>query len=151
MAFPVALAAMMAMSAAKAFSDKEQEKKDRQYQAEVIRNSPWTGMRPDQVRRADTFGTMAQGVGSGMAMDQSIDANSRQNALLDSQKGAWDRSNQPAMTSSVAPPTGNMSMADGSIGGPMTDEQKFSNFMNRNQRGPSFQGSGWPGQQYASR
>ena len=74
---------------------KRNEKAERKYNAQVIRYSPWTGMRPDPVQRADATGTMMQGALSGAMLGQGIETANAQNALLEQQKAAMARSMSP--------------------------------------------------------
>lgn len=46
-------------------SDKPNEEADRRLAAETARYSPWTGMRPGQIKRANLVGNVMQGAGAG--------------------------------------------------------------------------------------
>jgi hypothetical protein len=89
------LVASLAISAAKSHSDSQKEKADRQYQSELIRNSPWTGMQSTLPQRADTFGTMAQGLATGLSLDQAMDSQEKQNEMLDAKKAYFERGAGP--------------------------------------------------------
>lgn len=52
--------------------DRPQEARDRRQAAETARWSPWTGMQPGPIKRADPFGSVAQGALTGMAMGQRV-------------------------------------------------------------------------------
>lgn len=47
------------------YLDKKAEAKDRQEQAAIARYSPWTGMKPTPVKRADPLGSTMQGAMGG--------------------------------------------------------------------------------------
>lgn len=54
--------------------DKPQADKERQYQAETARWSPWTGIQSKYVQNPSLFGGMLQGGMAGAAFGQGIDA-----------------------------------------------------------------------------
>lgn len=131
-----ALIAMLAMSAAKAKSDQDKEARDRKYQAELIRNSPWTGMQSTAPQRADTFGTMSQGLATGLAMDQATDHQHAQNDLLNSQKAYYDRGTAgPATGGGAGGPTATAMTAQS----PYEEEEnsKFDQYMQTGRVGRS--------------
>ena len=56
------------------YVDRPVEEKDRELQAATARFSPWTGLAPRDVKRADPFGSVLQGGMTGLQMDQSMTA-----------------------------------------------------------------------------
>ncbi len=61
------------LGAAKHFvSDKPNEEADRRLAAETARYSPWTGMRPGQIKRANLIGSVMQGGGAGALVGSGI-------------------------------------------------------------------------------
>ena len=102
MAFPVAMAAMMAASAYKAKQDQNKADRDRMVEAEVMRNSPWTNMKPNRVQDPDGTGTMMQGAASGYAMDQNMASQQNQQDLQKAQID-WYKNNpgSPAATNTA--------------------------------------------------
>lgn len=52
--------------------DKPGEEADRKLAAETARYSPWTGMRPGQVKRANLGGTLIQGGATGALLGQQL-------------------------------------------------------------------------------
>lgn len=86
-----AMAAGAGLGAAKYYlNDKDQEKRDRQQQAEIARYSPWTGMKPESVQSASLFNDALQGGTMGMGMGQSMDAANAQEAMNAKQGGLID-------------------------------------------------------------
>lgn len=57
----------------KAYRDQQNEKGDRELAAITARYSPWTGMRPQPVKTADYFGSMAEGALGGASFGQNVD------------------------------------------------------------------------------
>lgn len=54
------------------FVDKPREERDRRLAAETIRNSPWTGMRPEKIRESDLLGNMLQGGVTGLGVQSAL-------------------------------------------------------------------------------
>ena len=50
--------------------DRPAEDKDRELQAATAKFSPWTGLSPRDVKRADPFGSALQGGMTGLSMQQ---------------------------------------------------------------------------------
>lgn len=69
MPIPV-IAAMAALGLAKGLMDKGKEDKDRRQAAEMARWSPWTGMKPNDIRQSDVMGSTMQGGMTGAMMGQ---------------------------------------------------------------------------------
>lgn len=70
--------------------DKPQEKKDRQIAAVTAQYSPWTGMKPQDVKQSSAFGDVLQGGTMGLGMGQNLQAAANQNAMQDKQGGLID-------------------------------------------------------------
>lgn len=66
----IGLLAGAGMGVLKGMGDKKKEAADRKVAAETARWSPWTGMQPEQVQRADMMGSAMQGGLAGGAMGQ---------------------------------------------------------------------------------
>ena len=86
---PLTLAAIMGgVGLAKGeLIDRPQEKRDRMVAAETARWSPWTGMQPAQVGRADSLGAAAQGGLQGYGFGQNMQNQAAFNEYLKSQQG----------------------------------------------------------------
>lgn len=76
--------------------DAPRERKDRELAAATARYSPWTGMQPQQVQRADMLGNAMQGGMTGAMLGQSMDAQASQKGLIDAQKSAGVAASQGA-------------------------------------------------------
>lgn len=57
----------------KAYRDQENEKGARELASVTARYSPWTGMRPQPVKTADYFGSIAEGALGGASLGQNVD------------------------------------------------------------------------------
>ena len=74
---PLAIAAIVGamMGAAKHYmADVPAEEADRKLAAETARYSPWTGMKPGQIKRANGVGTITQGAATGALLGSSLGA-----------------------------------------------------------------------------
>ena len=74
---PLAIAAIIGaiVGAAKHYGvDKPQEEKERKLAAETARYSPWTGMKPGTVKRANLAGSVIQGGATGAMMGAGLGA-----------------------------------------------------------------------------
>lgn len=81
MAWPL-IAGMIAAGLLKSeLVDKPNEEKDRKLQAETARLSPWTGLKPGAVKRADPFGTAMQFGATGASMGAGMDQAAMQKAM----------------------------------------------------------------------
>lgn len=78
----------------KAYRDQQNEKGDRELAAITARYSPWTGMRPQPVKTADYFGSMAEGALGGASFGQNVDA---VNAYQDNMAADTDLKRQQAV------------------------------------------------------
>ena len=65
--------------------DKPREERQRKEAAEIMRWSPWTGMRAGPIVEADPFGAIMQGGSAGASMGQNMDAARSQQDLQGAQ------------------------------------------------------------------
>lgn len=72
--------AMLAGSALKAHGDVQREKKSRAEAAVKEAYSPWSGVAANPVERADTAGTLMQGIAGAASASQAADAAAQQEA-----------------------------------------------------------------------
>jgi hypothetical protein len=82
--------AMMAMSALKARQDQANADAQLHNAKTTARYSPWTGMKPGEVRPADGLGTMMQGATTGLMMDQAMKNQEAQKNLTDAQTNYYN-------------------------------------------------------------
>lgn len=68
--WPLLLAGVMAMN--KIVSDQQGAENDRNLASETARYSPWTGLRPGPVRKANWMGSGLQGFTSGLALGKGL-------------------------------------------------------------------------------
>lgn len=66
------VAGMAGVGLVKGMMDKKREEADRKQAAELARWSPWSGIAPNEVRRADVLGSTLQGGMSGAMLGQSM-------------------------------------------------------------------------------
>lgn len=105
--------AMMAMSALKARQDQANADAQLHNAKTTMRYSPWTGMKPGEVKPADGLGTMMQGATTGLMMDQAMDNQTAQQNLTDAQTKYYNNAaqSQSAGTAADVGQGQNMSMA----------------------------------------
>jgi len=87
---PLAMAAGgAAMGAMKNQGDEQIEADDRRLAAETMRYSPWTGMRPGQIRQANLQNSVMQGAMSGGMMGMNMNQMQQGNELMNAQKNYY--------------------------------------------------------------
>lgn len=70
-----------ALGALKGLKDQQQAERERKLAAQTAQWSPWTGMAPQKVTEANMLGDIAQGVGGGASLGQSMAASDYLNSL----------------------------------------------------------------------
>ena len=70
--------------------DEKIEAEDRRLAAETMRYSPWTGMRPGQIRQANLQNAMMQGAMSGGMMGMNMNQMNQGNQLMDAQTNYYN-------------------------------------------------------------
>jgi hypothetical protein len=109
-----------ALGALKYNQDQKNSAKDRQVAAATARYSPWTGMKPQDVKRPDAIGDVMQGGLAGAGLGQNMDSADNAQALNDSvinKNNAEASAYGPQTGDSTPAPAGNeqaMNMAPGS-------------------------------------
>ncbi len=93
--------------------DVSKEHRDRAQAAAMIRWSPWTGLKPNEIHSADLLGNVMQGGSQGAAMGQNVDKYQGDKALQQAQIGSlnaqtkWYGGSQPGddITANAVAPT----------------------------------------------
>jgi len=70
--------------------DEEREANDRRLAAETMRYSPWTGMKPGQIREANLQNSIMQGAMGGGMMGMNVGQMMQGNELMDAQKNYYE-------------------------------------------------------------